>query len=123
MNAALKAVQNYYAFIFRNKSLLEEIRLQNLETVLQANIISLLKLSWEKAPIIVFRAQNWKPTEVTIRTVHQVIILLFEHFSKQPQVQENGLYMIADLKGFRFEHFWAFSGVKEIRMNIQILVS
>jgi len=82
----------------------------------------LLKSRVGGAQVVVFKIQNWKPDEISLKTIHQFLLLLFEYLAKQPEVQENGIIMVNDLEGFRFEHFWALSGISEIRSCLQVLV-
>jgi len=122
VEAALKAIQKYYAFICRNRKLLDEIQPNKLIPVLHSGALLFQEQKFMGAQIAIFRINYWETNEISLRSLHQIIMYLMEHFTQQPEVQENGIYIIIDLAGFRFEHLWTFSSITEIRRTVEIVL-
>jgi len=116
----LDSVRKYYANINRNFSFVEGIRPSHFKSAFESNFITLLKHNFRNGTnrVGLFRIKKWKPDEVGLRDIQLGTLFIAEQYIQQLDIQENGLTVIFDMEGLRFEHAWKFT-VKEIRRCVK----
>lgn len=121
VDAALKAVQKYYACVYKNLSFIEGITVRSFESGFNSNVFSLFKHKFNGIRVALVRVKNWKPKEVELKALQMSAMFIFEEYIRNnPDIQENGVAVIFDLEGVRLEHVRQFS-VRELRRVVNAI--
>ena len=123
-NAALTSIEKYYKYIHHNFDIIQDINPSQFTQECQAEILTILKNRSEGARVVIFKMKKWIPKKFGLRNLQMAFAQLLEFaISREIETQKNGLVLIFDLQGFKFEHLRALS-VKELhRMLTAIMVS
>ena len=123
--SALKSIEKYYKnYIFRNLHLIEGINPSQFQDAYDAEIFTVLKDRHEGARVVFIKIANWMPSEVGCRCL-LFAFLQYAEFAVELEIetQQNGIVLIYDLQGFKFEHLKALSLTELKRILTAILVS
>jgi len=121
-DAALESVKKYYSFILRNLKALTGLRPSDIDIAFRSNMLFFLKNKLEGSRIVVWRMKNWCSKEFPLKESNRRTMSLMEHYTTEAEIQENGIYVICDLQGFRLEHLRALCSPMELRTVVQIVL-
>jgi len=76
IEAALKAVQKYYAYIYRNLDFLDGIKSQHVRDALNYGAFEILKYRFDGVVVSTFRTKYWKPKEVEFREMQLAMMYI-----------------------------------------------
>jgi len=121
IDKAQTAVEKYYACIHANYDFFKGIRPSDFTKAIRTDCVSLAKKHNRPngVGLIIVRAKNWMPKEIQVRDFQLGFIQVAEEYLKQPELQENGISAIVDLKGLRLDQVWAVT-VHEMWRTAQI---
>jgi len=118
LDKAFTAVQKYYKCVYDNKDFMEGIKPSDFAPAFNSDCFSILKHRFDGVLVAIGRIKNWKPKVITLRDFQLSFIMLAEQYINLVDTQENGITVIVDFEGLRFEHLWQAS-VKEIKRTAQ----
>ena len=122
---ALKSIEKYYKnYIFRNLHIIKGINPSQFKEAYDAGILTILKDRHDGARVAIIKIANWMPRKLEVRYLLFATLQYLEFAVEQEiETQQNGIVLIYDLQGFKFEHLRALSVTEIKRTMTAVLVS
>jgi len=103
IESAFDSVRRYYANVYRNLNFIKGIRPSDFKESFYTNTITIIKERHEGARVGICAGRNWNPKQNPLRDMQLSAVFIVEEGIKEIETQENGIIVIFDLGGLRWE--------------------
>jgi len=121
LEKAFKRLKKYYECIYKHMDSHYDIRTSQFAYAYDSKAYTLFKHRFNGVITGVIRTGMWEPKKLPLLDIQKAALFGAEEYLNHVEVQENGVIVIVDYAGTRFEHFW-HATIKEIRQCAEVIL-